>query len=196
MAETPNPQSVLPPQLDPRKVFRQALQVEGYIAVSSLHRLCEILLDNEGMVAARLAFEVDGDRRLRIRGHVSTEVSVVCQRCMLPMTQTLEDAIDLVMVNSDAQMKQLPSALDPWFCGEDDVLIPADIVEEQLILAMPIVTMHASCVDIDELAGKAQAVPVNGQHKKVPPGTDSSGSDPDKHNPFAVLAGLKSDRKS
>lgn len=195
MAETPNPQSVLPPQLDPRKVFRQALQIEGYIAVSSLHRLCEILLDKEGRVTASLAFEVDGDRRLRIRGQVNAEVSVVCQRCMQPMKQLLDDAIDLVMVSSDAQMKQLPSTLDPWFCGEDEVLIPADIVEEQLILAMPIVTMHTSCIDIDELAGKAQAAPVNGQHKKVSPGTDSSGADPDKHNPFAVLAGLKSDPK-
>lgn len=188
MAETPTPQSVLPPQLDPRKVFRQALRIQGHIAVSTFDRLCEILLDDEGTVTASLAFEVDSDRRLSIRGHVNAEVSVVCQRCMQPMKQILDDAIDLVMVSSEAQMKQLPAALDPWFCGEDEVLIPADIIEEQLILAMPIVTMHQSCIDIDEL-NKAKELPntgLAGQHTSAPA--------PEKSNPFAVLAGLKTDR--
>ncbi|MDO8908944.1 MAG: YceD family protein [Pseudohongiella sp.] len=189
MAETPNPQSVFPPQLDPRKVFRQALQIQGHIAVSALDRLCEILLDDQGVVNARLAFEVDSDRRLRIRGHVNAEVSVVCQRCMQPMKQILDDSIDLVMVSTEARMKQLPATLDPWFCGEDEVLVPADIIEEQLILAMPIVTMHQSCIDIDDLNSKAKEL-----HTKGSSGTESSEAGSGKHNPFAVLAGLKSDR--
>ena len=189
MAETPTPQSVMPPQLDPRKVFRQALRIQGHIAVSSLHRLCEILLDDQGEVNASLAFEVDEDRRLRIRGHVNADVAVVCQRCMQPMRQILDDTIDLVMVSSEARMKQLPATVDPWFCGEDDMLIPADIIEEQLILAMPIVTMHASCIDIDELNNKAGELSDKGL-----PAADSSDSQPGKHNPFAVLAGLKPDR--
>lgn len=188
MADTTNPQSVLPPQLDPRKVFRQALQIQGHIAVSSLHRLCESLLDEHGIVTASLAFEVDEDRRLRIRGHVNAEVSVVCQRCMQPMKQRLDDAIDLVMVSSEARMKQLPASLDPWFCGEDDALIPADIIEEQLILAMPIVTMHQSCIDIDKLNNSARPLSDSGLS------VDPSDSQSVKQNPFAVLAGLKTDR--
>jgi uncharacterized protein len=188
-AETPHPQSVLPPQLDPRKVFRQALQIQGYIAVSALDRLCGILLDEQGVVNASLSFEVDSDRRLRIRGHVNAEVNVVCQRCMQPMAMVLDDSIDLVMVSTEERMKQLPASLDPWFCGEDDMLIPADIVEEQLILAMPIVTMHQSCIDIDTLNSQARELPEKGAS-----GRDSSEPAPEKHNPFAVLAGLKSDR--
>jgi uncharacterized protein len=188
-AETPHSQSVLPSQLDPRKVFRQALQIQGHIAVSALDRLCGLLLDEQGVVSASLTFEVDSDRRLRIRGHVSAEVNVVCQRCMQPMTQVLNDTIDLVMVSSEDRMKQLPASLDPWFCGEDDMLIPADIVEEQLILAMPIVSMHQSCIDIDTLNSRARELP-----KKGVSGTVSSEPSPDKHNPFAVLAGLTSDR--
>lgn len=188
MADTPTPQSVLPPQLDPRKVFRQGLQVQGYIPVSSLHRLSEILLDAEGMAQAELTFGIDEDRRLRIQGRASAEVSVVCQRCMQPMKQILDDTIDLAVVNSEARMKQLPASLDPWFCGEDEMLIPADIIEEQLILAMPIVTMHPSCIDIEAINNKAGGLPENGSSA-----AQSAESGSAKHNPFAVLAGLKSD---
>jgi hypothetical protein len=42
--------------------------------------------------------------------------------------------------------------------------------------------MHTFCIDIDKLNGKVQ----------VPSG--SADPDSDKHNPFAVLARLKSDR--
>ena len=189
MAETPNPQSVLPPQLDPHKVFRQALQIQGTIAVSSLQRLKDILLDDRGTVTAELSFGIDEDRRLRIRGHVSAQVSVICQRCLQPMTQTLNDTIDLAVVTSEARMKQLPATLDPWFCGEDDMLVPADIIEEQLILAMPIVTLHPSCVDIQALNQKAGGIT---ETDSSDAGSAVTGSA--KHNPFAVLAGLKPDR--
>ncbi|MDP2284015.1 MAG: YceD family protein [Pseudohongiella sp.] len=178
MAETPILKTSLPLTLDPQKVFRQKLQVNGQLPVASLKRLCESLLDEEGTVSASLLFEVDMERRFRIRGNASAEVSVTCQRCLQPMKLQLEDKIDLVLVSTDAQSKALPVNLDPWFCGEDEMLSPADIVEEQLILAMPIVSMHVRCIDVNS----AQDETVKNQIE----------SETARKNPFAVLAGLRS----
>ncbi|TFH73180.1 hypothetical protein E3V39_08055 [Gammaproteobacteria bacterium LSUCC0112] len=178
MAETPILQTSLPQTLDPQKVFRQKLQVSGQLSVASMTRLCESLLDEEGTVSANLYFEVDMERRLRIRGKASAEVSVTCQRCLQPMKLQLEDMIDLVLVSTDAQSKLLPASLDPWFCGEDELLSPADIIEEQLILAMPIVTKHVRCIDVNS----AQDETIK-EHIQ----TESA-----RQNPFAVLSGLKS----
>jgi len=153
------------------------MQLKGQLPVASLQRLCESLLDEEGTVIANLLFEVDTERRPRIVGNVSTDVSVVCQRCLQPMKLHVEDKIDLVLVTTDAQSKALPDRFDPWICGEDEQLSPADIIEEQLILAMPIVSMHERCVDVN----KAQNLAIPNQ----------IGSESARKNPFAVLAGLK-----
>jgi uncharacterized protein len=153
------------------------MQLKGQLPVASLQRLCESLLDEQGSVIANLLFEVDTERRPRIVGNVSTDVSVVCQRCLQPMILHVEDKIDLVLVTTDAQSKALPDRYDPWFCGEDESLSPADIIEEQLILAMPIVSMHERCVDVN----KTQDLSIQNQIE----------SESARKNPFAALAGLK-----
>jgi uncharacterized protein len=154
------------------------MQLKGQLPVASLQRLCESLLDEQGTVIANLLFEVDTERRPKIVGNVSTDVSVVCQRCLQPMILHVEDKIDLVLVTTDAQSKALPDRYDPWFCGEDEFLSPADIIEEQLILAMPIVSMHERCVDVN----KTQDLSIQNQIE----------SESARKNPFAALAGLKS----
>jgi uncharacterized protein len=154
------------------------MQLKGQLPVASLQRLCESLLDEQGSVIANLLFEVDTERRPKIVGNVSTDVSVVCQRCLQPMILHVEDKIDLVLVTTDAQSKALPDRYDPWFCGEDEFLSPADIIEEQLILAMPIVSMHERCVDVN----KTQDLSIQNQIE----------SESARKNPFAALAGLKS----
>jgi len=154
------------------------MHLKGQLPVASLLRLCESLLDEEGTVIADLLFEVDTERRPRIIGNVITDVSVVCQRCLQPMSLHVEDKIDLVLVTTDAQSKALPDRFDPWMCGEDELLSPADIIEEQLILAMPIVSMHERCVDVN----KAQDLAIQKQIE----------SESARKNPFAALVGLKS----
>jgi uncharacterized protein len=181
MAETPKSMTSLPPSLDPRKVFRHQLEIQGEVAVSALSSLCKSLYNNEGFAQANLSFLVDDERRLRIQGHVSAEVNVVCQRCLNPMSIKLSDDVDLVMVSSEEQSKLLPAAFDPWICAEDQMLVPADIVEEQLLLALPIVTTHDACVDLKAFGGAADAAEDS---------SDAPGAV--RNNPFAVLAGLKS----
>jgi uncharacterized metal-binding protein YceD (DUF177 family) len=58
------------------------------------------------------------------------------------------------------------------------MLSPADVIEEQLILAMPIVSMHERCVDVN----KAQDLAIQKQIE----------SESARKNPFAALVGLKS----
>jgi len=47
-----------------------------------------------------------------------------------------------VVYKEEQALKKLPkNAVDPWFC-EDIKLVLADMLEEQLILCMPIVSYH------------------------------------------------------
>ena len=91
----------------------------------------------------------------------------------------LMESVNLALVQTEEMAKSLPTSLDPWL-SEDEQIRPADIIEEQLILGLPIAATHDDC---------ESAMPVAGDLNE----TDESGAgaQPSKSNPFAVLASLK-----
>jgi uncharacterized protein len=181
MAETLNFESPLPASLDARKVFRQQMRVEGCLPLSAMGRLLTLLVDDIGKVDAVLTFEIDEERRKRIGGAVQASVKVQCQRCLEPLELQLSESVNLALVSTEEKAKQLPASIDPWISGEE-TLVLADIVEEQLILCMPIVNMHQNC--------EASPIPV-GRNNKSGKVADIDEATEHKPNPFAVLASLK-----
>jgi len=179
MAEPLDFSAPLPAFVDARKVFRQGMQVQGFLPMAALSRLAEILTDTNGRANARLRFDFDEGRRRRIHGEVSAQVNVQCQRCLEPVSVQLSEPFDLALVSSEEMAKLLPVDIDPWLSSEDSLSL-LEIIEEQLILCMPIVNTHGSC----------RTAPLTR-------GTDSGVADEAdgrKNNPFAVLASLKSNR--
>lgn len=181
MAETLEFSSPMPLLADTRKVFRHEVCLQGFVPLASLRRLCGSLTDNEGSVQAELKFRFDEDRRRRIEGRVQASVNVQCQRCLEPVRIQLADDVNLALVNSEALAKALPVEIDPWL-SEEETLNPADIIEEQLILSMPIVSTHEQC--------DATIV-----HDVLEQGVGLEHSDQTEEkqaaNPFSVLASLK-----
>lgn len=174
----------LPTKLDASKVFRQNVTLEGSLRLAGLSRLGEYLADEQGTIVVKLTFDKDETGYRRIHGVVRADVNVVCQRCLLPMTLRLEEPLLLAMVTSEETARQLPENIDPWLMApDDDTLLIADIVEDQLILAMPIVSLHTQC-DADSIARQ--------KLEELKEASDAV-SDDRSQNPFAMLARLKSD---
>tara|TARA_R110002072_G_scaffold4663_3_gene32447 strand:- start:59268 stop:59828 length:561 start_codon:yes stop_codon:yes gene_type:complete len=180
MANTLDFASPVPPVLDVRKVFRHALLVEGSLPLSRLERLSTLLTDTAGQVNASLQFGFDGGRR-RIEGRVEAIVNVQCQRCLEPVSLTLSEPVNLALVADEAAAKELPAEYDPWVCGEEE-LVPADIIEEQLILGLPIVAVHQQCDPASVQQQTLDEISKAGQLEAA--ATQSE-------NPFSVLAALK-----
>jgi uncharacterized protein len=179
MAEPLDFSAPLPAFVDARKVFRQGMQVQGFLPLASLPRLAEILTDTEGRADVRLKFDFDEGRRRRIHGEVSAQVNVQCQRCLDPVSVQLSEPFDLALVGTEEMAKLLPAEIDPWLSTEDSLPL-SDLIEEQLILCMPIVNTHASC----------QTAPLT----KGADGNLAGEATGQRNNPFAVLASLKSNR--
>lgn len=174
----------LPDRLDASKVFRQNVTLEGSLSLSGLSRLSEYLADGQGTIVVKLTFDKDEAGYRRIHGVVRADVNVECQRCLLPMTLRLEEPVVLALVASEETARQLPKNVDPWLMAPDDeTLVLADIIEDQLILAMPIVSLHSEC-DADSA--------VRQKLEELQGASDEAPDDPSK-NPFAMLASLKSD---
>lgn len=100
-----------------------------------------------------------------------TEVSLQCQRCLMPLRQALDVHRSFLFVTDAAEAERLDED------SEDDVLVLArnldlaELVEDELILAMPLVPRHETCPQ-----------PLPGH---------SLDDAPPLANPFAVLEALR-----
>lgn len=137
-----------------------------------------MLEEQIGDVKVRLQFGHDEAHRRRIQGQVSTTVMLQCQRCLEPVAVELQETVKLAVVASEAIADKLPADIDPWLSDEEQ-LLPVELIEEQLILGLPIVASHERC----ELAIKQNNSKLAQEDAAEP-----------VQNPFAVLATLKSNR--
>ncbi|MCB1735915.1 MAG: DUF177 domain-containing protein [Gammaproteobacteria bacterium] len=134
-----------------------------------------------GDVDVELEFGVDVGRIRFISGSVKTRVSMPCQRCLEPMSIDIDARVHLGIVIAEAQIDRLPTEYEPLLIGED-LIDPAVLVEDELLLALPLAPRHEpqDCPAWEKVsAGSEGGVTPSGATKSTRP------------NPFAVLASLK-----
>ncbi len=175
--------TLIPDYVDAKKIFTQQAVITGNLPVVKFERFSELLANTSGFVEINLKFFLNGDFRRVISGELRADVQVLCQRCLEGTTITLEDRFQLALVESESQADKLSKDLEPWFCT-DTKLVLADIIEEQLILAMPIVSYHNVDCSQDEL------LKLGAPKEESPKILDRT----DKQNPFAILQSLKEPR--
>jgi len=167
----------IPDYVDARKIFAQTAEIAGSMPIAGFERFRQQLTSAGGEVNFTLAFGIDEEYRRVITGSLNANVEVQCQRCLEPVAIELADTVALALVESEEQAARLPAELDPWMAPEDGRLRLADILEEQLILCMPIVSYHdADCTPVNPASAPAES---------------NETTQNDKPNPFAVLRDLK-----
>ena len=176
MSTVPNRQA-LPKQCDPRKLAAQHELLLCVVPVTDLPRFASTLEDLQGEVSVHLQFSIDEEYRTLITGNLETTVTVQCQRCLGPMTIDLSAEVSVCVLMTDEQAQQLPSWLDPWLVPEESAEL-AELIEEELLLAMPIVATH----DDPNCAGSL----TYGEDL-----TDDDAKGPKSDSPFDKLAALK-----
>lgn len=175
--------SPVPAYVDTRKIFLQRGAISGTIALQRLVRFSELLANNSGSVYVELEFFNDDSGRHRISGRLHAEVAVVCQRCMEPLDIVLDDDIELAVLKDESKVASLAAEFDPWICSDTKLEITS-LVEEQLILCLPIVSLHDSA-NCNGTSAYLSAINKNEQDPAI--GTV---------NPFAVLKSLKSQERN
>lgn len=163
----------LPREVAPLKYADQGRVLSGSIALSQLPRLVDAVEDvHDGDVEAELEFSCDEQRQRLLKGQLKATVSVLCQRCLEPVSLALESSFSLGMVLNDEQARNLPRCYEPLMV-EPEHLDLYDVVEEELLLSLPMFAYHEHC-QTGLGAAKDDAI----QKVKKP-------------NPFSVLSVLK-----
>jgi len=171
--------SQLPEQADPLRLCEQGKDFAGRVALRELARLAPLLTSSEGEAAFTLGFDTDGEGRARIRGHVEAVLWLRCQRCMQPMPFAVDADFLLSPVHGSGEAESLPQEYDPLLL-EDRLLHPVDLVEDELILAIPPAPRHPEVECGLDLAALSK------------PDSDDA-AEIEKESPFAVLRQMKRD---
>ena len=111
-----------------------------------------------------------------VSGELQCEARMTCQRCLQPVTMTLEGSVRWGLVFPETGMQSLDKQLDPILIEEGQLLL-RQAIEDELVLLLPIMPMHDSC--------DSGWIP-------DPEPDDVS----EKESPFAVLASLKNEQGS
>ncbi len=158
------------------KEVTQNGRFEGQILLSELKRLGELLhLDagDSGQRKIAVSFEFvrsEFDIPMLV-GHLQASLDLECQRCLKPIQTPLELDFRLMIDASDEIVRQ--SSLDTLY-SDDGFIDITEVVEDELILAVPLVAMHE-----DTACNEDWPLP------------DTQPEAAAKENPFAVLQQLK-----
>jgi uncharacterized protein len=115
-------------------------KIEGEYPLTSLLRLSEALLENDGVVKAKLEFGYSVGFAC-LKASVSADLVVKCQRCLKPMGQQVTGSFKFALVSSEDEYELVPEEFEPYLLeGEEQSII--DLVEDELLLSMPMVMTH------------------------------------------------------
>ncbi len=128
--------------------------LERELERKQLPRLTEAGALDGTHVRARLAFGLF-ERRPTVEVSVRGRVMLQCQRCLRPCECPVDDAAQVIVVEDDTE--EVPGGFDPVI-GEAEHLSVTELIEEQILLGMPLVPMHEDAAECGESAADEQIV--------------------------------------
>jgi uncharacterized protein len=153
-------------------VVRQA-HYAGELPVKVLPRLLESLADDQDVLQVDLlTWKVSGYPALT--GTIEGPLHLDCRRCGKPYVLALRHKLDLRLVSSEEEEQRLLQDCDPYWVQDDELML-RELVEDELLLALPMLPRCDSCENI-----------ANGA-----PQTVRMIEEPRRENPFAALKKLK-----
>ncbi len=131
----------LPATVDPAKLADAGARLSGDLPLKAMDRLRAMCVDDETQACVVLQFERSGEPGLRrIWGDITITLHVACQRCLQPMSLVLDVHPSLIVVVLDQDSELLTQGTDVVVADKPVRL--ARIVEDELLLAMPMIPMH------------------------------------------------------
>jgi uncharacterized protein len=153
-----------PGVIDGLQFARGAVRLKGTLVLSQLQRLAEMRCAVTGL-AYELSGRTDAEGRCWIRVRASGGVTLECQRCLGPLDFPLMLDSELLLTQDEREMANAEDDVDRVLAGRQ--MEVSKLVEDEVLLALPMAPMHGHCGDRQE-------------------GTESG-----RPSPFAALAKLK-----
>jgi|APCry1669192269_1035402.scaffolds.fasta_scaffold11216_4 uncharacterized protein len=159
----------LPDAVDPVAFAEKRGHLVGRLAIGGLDRIAPMVKNLDAYVDLDLQFGKQG-RLPFIEGRVAAQLVLECQCCLGPMECNIDSKVRLGIVESVDAALLLPEDTEALIVEPDVEVLLSDIVQDELLLALPVIPQHDDC----HLPGESPAAPSEA-----------------RRNPFASLADLK-----
>jgi uncharacterized protein len=116
-------------------------KIEQTFAMSDLPRVSDYAADASATARLTATFR-NLDGKALIDGAVTAELQLRCQRCMQPVTVPVDDEFSVMLIGSENELDTLSPEQDA-IVAEAERLDLRWLTEEQLLLASPLVPLHA-----------------------------------------------------
>ncbi|MHA6203207.1 YceD family protein [Dyella soli] len=150
---------------------------QGSLPIAAMQRLGGALASTDGTAQYELDFGRDefGTAYLDVR--VQAPLTLICQRTLEPfvLPVTLDSRLGLIRL--EREESALPPGCEPLLVADDGKLNLVDVIEDELLLALPLVPVNPDSTLPDEVVG----------HEPEETSSGEGRSD----NPFAILRELK-----
>ncbi len=123
--------------------------IDFSIPLKHFPRVLPLLAAPDGEAAGRVDFSREG-RVAVAEVTVAATVTLICQRCLAPLKWPVDSTGRVALVATPAEAERLPETLETVLAPDYRISL-RDLVEEELLLALPLVPRHAN----DECVGAA-----------------------------------------
>lgn len=147
---------------------------QGSLPLSRMPRLIPSLASSAGEAVYELQFGRNALGGAELHVHVHALLTLVCQRTLEEFVLPVEVDTRLGLIDNEQQEAALAPDTEPLLL-EDGMLRPADVIEDELLLALPLIPVRP---------GSSLPEPYIAE-------PESAASPQNKDNPFAVLGKLK-----
>jgi uncharacterized protein len=164
----------LPLAIQPARLAASGECLTGRLGFTDMPRISELVRNHQGTVSYRLVFSRDDKGIINITGNLSAGLLVLCQRCLNEMELIIDNPVNIGLVGSQEEAKDLPDQLEPFITEGREISL-VRLIEEELLLGLPLSPLHSPAV--------CPATQVLKEYTPV------------KTNPFAVLKNVKTGKK-
>lgn len=164
----------LPDRVDAWRVVAQRRMYSGVAPLALMSRLRDLLADSHGDASYEIEFGIDELSIPFVSVVVSAGLPLICQRSLETFVLPVRAETRLGLVRSEREESALPGGYEALLVPDDNGLVLLDLIEDELLLQVPVVPLSPAGPEADEAAFSS----------------DKTGS-PGRENPFAALKDWK-----
>lgn len=131
--------------------------LSGEIELRKLTRLREILHSDRGNIQASLKLHRQVNGSVTVDLAYATVLELICQRCLEPLVQNVSEQLSLTLLE--------PGSMNGEIAKENDAVVlmggklnPAALLEDELILSLPIIPRHTEINECGSMVQFLQAL--------------------------------------
>ena len=163
----------LPPQLDVWRMVANQRRFEGSLPLAHMPRLAGVLADAEGDCRYVVEFYRDPLKLDVMHIQLNAVFHLICQRTLERFALPVEIDQRLGLISDEAQEASLPEDMEAVLIEGHGEVSPAQLIEDELLLAVPLVPVNPDASDLD------------------PKWSGDEAAEEEKSSPFAALKALR-----